>query len=421
MSIDKKINENIDIYSLDNRIRVVFEQNKHLNSVTVGVWIGVGSRDENCDNNGIAHMIEHMLFKGTETMNAKQLAVRCAIIGGSLNAYTSKENTEFYCKTLPSCLKEAIDILGDMICNPKLDPEDLEKEKGVVCEEIDMYKDSPEDGVHEILQKKIWKKQPLGYLISGKKKNVKRFTSEELKSFMSKYYVGENMVISVAGNFNKKETLKWIQSAFEKVPTVNEKFASDRVRPDYNIAEFSKEKDIEQLHMNMAFEAPSFLDKDRYTAVILNNILGSDVNSRLFQTVRENNGLTYSVCSYPSSFSDTGLLHIYAAMNEHQYGRVTELIYGIIDDLNIKGVTSEELSNAKKQTIVEMSINRDSSASRMSANAKNVIYEAPWEAFDEKILKINKVTKADVNKLIKKYIQLDRMSMGIIGPANSKM
>ena len=421
MSLDKLVKDNIEVHLLKNRMRVVFEQNKHLNSVTVGVWIGVGSRDENCDNNGIAHMIEHMLFKGTKTMNAKQLAVRCAIIGGSLNAYTSKENTEYYCKTLPSCLKEAVDILGDMICNPKLDPEDLEKEKGVVCEEIDMYKDSPEDGVHEILQKKIWKKQPLGYLISGKKKNVKRFTVDELRAFMDEYYVGENMVVSVAGNFNKKETLKWIEAAFESVPTRNDKFQNDRNRPDYNIVEFTKEKDIEQLHMNMAFEAPSFLDNDRYTAVILNNILGSDVNSRLFQTVRENNGLTYSVCSYPSSFSDTGLLHIYAAMNEHQYGKVTELIYGIINDLNKKGVTSEELSNAKKQTIVEMSINRDSSASRMSANAKNVIYDAAWEAFDEKIEKIDKVTKSDVNKLIKKYIQLDKMSMGIIGPVNFKI
>ena len=421
MSLNNKLKDNIDIYSLDNRIRVVFEQNKHLNSVTVGVWIGVGSRDENCDNNGIAHMIEHMLFKGTKTMSAKQLAVRCAIIGGSLNAYTSKENTEFYCKTLPSCLKEGIDILGDMICNPKLDPEDLEREKGVVCEEIDMYKDSPEDGVHEILQKKIWKKQPLGYLISGKKKNVKAFSVDELRTFMDKYYVGENMVVSVAGNFNKKETLNWIKKAFEKVPTKNEVFVSDRTTPSYEKASFVKSKDIEQLHMNLAFEAPSFLDEDRYTAVILNNILGSDVNSRLFQTVRENNGLTYSVCSYPSSFSDTGLLHIYAAMNEHQYGRVEELISNILRDLNEKGITSTELSNAKKQTVVEMSLNRDSTASRMSANAKNVIYNIPWELFEDKIDRINKVTKSDVNKLIKKYLQMDKMSMGIIGPVNLKI
>ena len=158
---------NIERNQLENGIKVVFEQNKHLNSVTVGVWIGVGSRDENKDNNGIAHMIEHMLFKGTDTMTAEELAVRTAILGGNLNAYTSKENTEFYCKTLPEHLKEAIDILGDMICHSKISQADLDKEKGVVCEEIDMYKDSPEDSVHELLQKKIWRHEPLGYLISG--------------------------------------------------------------------------------------------------------------------------------------------------------------------------------------------------------------------------------------------------------------
>ena len=163
----------VDVYNLENGIRVVFEQNKHLNSVTAGVWVGVGSRDEDKDNNGIAHMIEHMLFKGTKHMSAEELAIKTAILGGGLNAYTSKENTEYYCRTLPSCLKEAIDILGDMICNSLLDEADLEKEKGVVCEEIDMYKDSPEDSVHELLQKKIWKGQSIGYLISGRKKNVR--------------------------------------------------------------------------------------------------------------------------------------------------------------------------------------------------------------------------------------------------------
>lgn len=409
---------NMDVYLLDNGIRVVFEQNNHLNSVTVGAWIGVGSRDENKDNNGISHMIEHMLFKGTSTMSAKRLAERCAIIGGNLNAYTSKENTEFYCKTLPSCLKEAIDILGDMICHPKLDEEDLEREKGVVCEEIDMYKDSPEDAVHEVLQKKIWTKQPLGYLISGKKKNVRGFTSSYIKEYMDKYYVGENIVVSVAGNFKKKDTLSWIKAAFLDVKSKGETFVHNRSIPSYNKVNFVKEKDIEQLHMNLAFRSPSFMDEDRYAAVILNNILGSDVNSRLFQTVRENNGLTYSVCSYPSSFSDTGLLHIYAAMNETQYKKVYSLIEDIIYKLNDKGITASELNDAKKQTIVEMTLSQDSTASRMSANAKRVIYNVNNESFDERISRINDVTRTDVNKLIKKYLKLEEMSKGIIGPMN---
>lgn len=417
MATDVVSKINIDNYKLDNGVRVVFEQNKHLNSVTVGVWIGVGSRDENKNNNGISHMIEHMLFKGTKNMTAEELAVRTAILGGNLNAYTSKENTEFYCKTLPGCLKEAVDILGDMICHSLIDDEDLEREKGVVCEEIDMYKDSPEDSVHEVLQKKIWKGEPLGYLISGRKKNVRSFTSIQLKEFMEDYYTGDNMVISVAGNFNKKETLNWIREAFYDVnPSSRKNNIKARSTPEYKKAYFSKEKDIEQLHMNLAFEAPSFQDTSRYTATILNAILGGDVNSRLFQGIREKYGLTYSVYSYGSSFSDTGLLHIYAAMNEQQKDKVYELIMNILNDMRKNGIKKEELENAKKQTIVEMTLNRDSTASLMSANAKSIIHNIPFVPFSSRVERLNKVTVSDVNKLIDKYLIPESMSMGLIGP-----
>lgn len=419
MSKNIKGNSGIDKYTLSNGLKVVFEQNKHLNAVTVGVWIRVGSRDENAENNGIAHMIEHMLFKGTKKMTAEELAVRTAILGGGLNAYTSKENTEFYCRTLPSCLKEAIDILGDMLCHSLLKDEELEKEKGVVCEEIDMYKDSPEDSVHELLQKKIWKGHPLGYLISGKKKNVRSFTSKELKEFMASYYTADNMVVSVAGNFNKRETLLWIKEAFADISAGDEDTKALRERADvpvYSRVNFSKNKDIEQLHVNYAFEAPSYMDEERYTAAILNAILGGDVNSRLFQGIRERYGLTYSVYSYGSSFSDVGLLHIYSAMNPQQYGRVYELVADIIEGLRRDGVTARELENAKKQTTVEMTLNRDSTSSLMSANAKNIIYDMELIPFEERLIKLNAVKRKDVNALIDRYLSIDNMSMGFIGP-----
>ncbi|MBQ9700731.1 MAG: insulinase family protein [Lachnospiraceae bacterium] len=409
----------IDIYTLDNGLRVVFEQNKHLSAVTVGVWIKVGSRDEDASNNGIAHMIEHMLFKGTKKMTAEQLAVRTAIMGGGLNAYTSKENTEVYCRTLPSCLMEAINILGDMICNSLIDEAELEKEKGVVCEEIDMYKDSPEDSVHEVLQKKIWHKHPLGYIISGKKKNVKSYTSAQLKEFMSRYYVAENMVVSVAGNFNKRETLQWIKDSFADLRTRKDMEGSlmDNIStPVYRKASFNKVKDIEQLHMNMAFRAPAFVEEERYVATIVNAILGGDVNSRLFQGIREKYGLTYSVYSYGSSFSDTGLMHIYAAMNPQQQEKVYQLIMDIISDLKVKGITQTELKNARQQTVVEMTLNRDSTSSLMSANAKNIMYDIPLIPFDEKISKLMSIKKADISEYIDKYLCVEDISVGLIGP-----
>ena len=425
--MNKNIRENlgIDLYELNNGMKVVFEQNKHLNSVTVGVWIKVGSRDEDEYNNGIAHMIEHMLFKGTTSMSAEELAIRTAIIGGSLNAYTSKENTEFYCRTLPSCLKEAISILGDMICHSLINEEDLEKEKGVVCEEIDMYKDSPEDSVHEVLQKKIWKAHPLGFLISGKKKNVRAFKANDLKEFMERYYTADNMVVSVAGNFNKRETLVWIKESFADVfvnkkitagAATNDGLITRKLNPQYTKTEFAKKKDIEQLHVNYAFEAPSYMEEERYSAAILNAILGGDVNSRLFQGIREKHGLTYSVYSYGSSFSDVGLMHIYAAMNPHQYDNVHELVTGIINDLRQNGVKTNELENAKKQTIVEMTLNRDSTSTVMSANAKNIMYNIPIIPFEERVAKLENVKRKDVNQIIDKYLTLDNMSRGFIGP-----
>ena len=419
MSKNIRDNLGIDLYELNSGMKVVFEQNKHLNAVTVGVWIKVGSRDEDEYNNGIAHMIEHMLFKGTKTMSAEELAIRTAIIGGSLNAYTSKENTEFYCRTLPSCLKEAICILGDMLCHSLIDERELDKEKGVVCEEIDMYKDSPEDSVHEVLQKKIWKNHPLGYLISGKKKNVRAFTSSDLKAFMDQYYTADNMVVSVAGNFNKREALQWIKEAFADVKT-SDKYNMGRrnrlLNPMYKRIEFFKSKDIEQLHVNYAFEAPSYMEEERYSAAILNAILGGDVNSRLFQGIREKHGLTYSVYSYGSSFSDVGLMHIYAAMNPQQYDKVYELVTDIIGDLRQNGVKTTELENAKKQTIVEMTLNRDSTSSVMSANAKNIIYGIPITPFEDRVAMLNNVKRKDVNSLIDRYLSIDNMSTGFIGP-----
>lgn len=407
----------INEYVLNNGIRVVFEQNRHFNSAAVGVWVGVGSRDEDKDNNGISHMIEHMLFKGTKTRTASDIAISTAVLGGNLNAYTSKECTAFYCKTLKEYILEAVDIIGDMICNPLLDETDLEKEKGVVCEEIDMYNDSAEDYVHEYLQKKAWKDHPLGYLISGKKKKVMKFTREDIVSFMSNYYVGNNIVISVAGNFDGDEVLEQIKKSFKalrKLPA-DKKAIRKRIKPVYKPVVFSKKKDIEQIHFNMAFEAPSFIDDIRYEFTIINAILGGDVNSRLFQTIRENRGLTYNICTYGSAFSDTGLFHIYGALNPNQLGTVVELVKGIITDLNEKGITNEELENAKKQVITEMTLNQDNTVDLMNNNAKSIMFYGKVYSFKESIKAINSVTVSGVNDCIREYFKLDNMSIAVAG------
>lgn len=404
-------------YVLDNKIRVVFEQNKHFNSATVGVWVGVGSRDEVKENNGIAHMIEHMLFKGTKTRTASDIAISTAVLGGNLNAYTSKECTSFYCKTLKEYILEAIDIIGDMICNPLLDENDLKKEKGVVCEEIDMYNDSAEDYVHEYLQMKAWKNHPLGFLISGEKKIVRKLTRDDLIDFMSNHYVGENIVISVAGNFDKEQVLNQIEKSFSGLrPTPKDiTKVQKRTAPVYTPVHIEKKQDIEQIHLNIAFEIPSFVDEVRYEFTIINAILGGDVNSRLFQKIREDRGLTYNICSYGSAFSDTGLFHIYGALNPNQLERVMKLIKGIIADLVKKGITKEEFENAKKQVITEMTLNQDNTVNLMNSNAKSIMFYNKIYTFKDSMKAINDVTIESVNKCIRDYLFIDKMSVAIAG------
>lgn len=404
-------------YVLGNKIRVVFEQNKHFNSATVGVWVGVGSRDEVKENNGIAHMIEHMLFKGTKTRTASDIAISTAVLGGNLNAYTSKECTSFYCKTLKEYILEAIDIIGDMICNPLLDENDLKKEKGVVCEEIDMYNDSAEDYVHEYLQMKVWKNHPLGFLISGEKKIVRKFTRDDLIDFMSNHYVGENIVISVAGNFDKEQVLNQIEKSFSGLrPTPKDiTKVQKRTAPVYTPVHIERKQDIEQIHLNIAFEIPSFVDEVRYEFTIINAILGGDVNSRLFQKIREDRGLTYNICSYGSAFSDTGLFHIYGALNPNQLERVMKLIKGIIADLVKKGITKEEFENAKKQVITEMTLNQDNTVNLMNSNAKSIMFYNKIYTFKDSMKAINDVTIESVNKCIRDYLVIDKMSVAIAG------
>jgi len=231
----------IKVYELSNGIKTIMESCDFFHSVSFGVWVKVGSRSETKENNGIAHMTEHMLFKRTETKTAGEIARITAKLGGNLNAYTSKECTSYYCKTLPELLEPAIEVIADMVCHSAVREEDLENEKTVVCDEIDMYKDSAEDYVHEVLQKKVYKHHPLGFLISGKKKNVKGFSPKDIQTFMDKYYTGKNIVISVAGCFETEKTLELIKKYFGELKSGQKNTKFDT--PKYYKTNFIKYKD----------------------------------------------------------------------------------------------------------------------------------------------------------------------------------
>ncbi|WMJ88354.1 M16 family metallopeptidase [Anaerocolumna sp. MB42-C2] len=398
---------------LSNGITVVLETMPYLRSAAFGVWVKVGSSNENEKNNGISHIIEHMLFKGTKNRTAKQIADDMARIGGDINAYTSKECTSFYAVTLDEHLSIAIDILGDMLNNSLIDEKALEKEKGVIIEEIDMYDDSPEDLVHEMLQMKIWDKHPLGYQISGSKKTVKAITRQEILDFIDKYYVSENIVISVAGNINEEEVMDLLEASFSGIPAGQRQ--PDCTVPIYHPSIYTKEKDVEQLHLNIAFESVVADADEKYALTILNSVLGGSINSRLFQVIRENLGLTYTIYSYGSSYKKAGLLHIYGAMNPNQLEQVFKNSFDVIEDLKEKGLTEDELSMSKEQIKTELIMGNESAKNRMNSNGKSTLLKNYIIPLEETIDKVNEVTKDEIMDFTRKYLVKDKCSVSLVG------
>lgn len=405
----------ISIDRLSNGITVVTEIMPYLKSAAFGVWVRVGSANEDESNNGIAHVIEHMMFKGTKNRTAKQIADEMAKIGGNINAYTSKECTSYYATTLSEHLPMAIRIIGDMLNNSLIDEKALRKEKGVILEEIDMYEDSPEDLVHDLLQQRIWKDHPLGYIISGKKTTVRKISREQILDFLHTFYTGENIVISIAGNFDREEILALVEEEFGKIRPKGIKDYIPPEKPVYRKVVCKKRKDIEQLHINMAFDCISFLSEERFALSILNSILGGSVNSRLFQKVREEAGLTYAIYSYGSSYKTTGLLHIYAAMNPGQKDTVLNMIYDEIEDLRKNGITPDELAMTKEQIKTELILGSEGAKNRMNANGKSMLNRGRLVPLDETIEGINKVTIEDVQDFVIKYLDISNSSICLVG------
>ncbi len=398
---------------LSNGVTVVIETMPYLRSAAFGIWVKVGSGDENEKNNGISHIIEHMLFKGTKNRTAKKIADDMARIGGDINAYTSKECTSFYAVTLDEHLPVAIEILGDMLNNSLIDEKSLHKEKGVIIEEIDMYDDSPEDLVHEMLQMKIWDKHPLGYQISGTKENVKAVTRDDIIAYMDKYYVGGNMVISVAGNFNEEEIFHIIEKNFSGIPCGERNPGS--AGPVYQPTIYTKEKDVEQLHLNIAFESIVSDAKEKYILTILNAVLGGSINSRLFQEIRENLGLTYTIYSYGSAYRTAGLFHIYAAMNPVQLKAVVTGIFKTIEEFKNDSLTEEELSMSKEQIKTELIMGDESAKNRMNSNGKSILFRGSIIPLEETLDKINQVTLEQVKDFANKYLNKENCSISLVG------
>lgn len=405
---------------MKNGIRIVTEEIPYVNSVSVGIWVKVGSRNETIDVNGVSHFIEHMLFKGTQKRNAKEIANSIDKIGGQLNAFTSKESTCFYAKVLDSHFDIALDVLADMFLNSSFVKEEIEKEKGVIMEEINMYEDSPEDLVHDLFSQGVWSGNPLGMSILGTEESLNALNRDRIYDYFKTNYIPENIVISVVGNIKHEVVVEKAEKQFGHLTSSAKKLVNVE-KPFFDPIRITRNKKTEQVHLCIGFEGVETDHESFYPLLTMNNIFGGAMSSRLFQNIREDKGLAYSVFSYPSSYQDCGLYSIYAGMKTTQLKTVTQLIMEEIHEIMAKGLTEEELYDSKEQMKGSYTLGLESTSGRMISIGKSELMNDRIYSPAEVLEKIDRVDMASVNKAIKTIFDLNRMGGAVIGAFDKKV
>lgn len=400
--------------TLDNGIRVVTEFIPHVRSVALGFWFGVGARHEDARTNGLSHLIEHLMFKGTEQRSARQIAEQFDSTGGQLNAYTSKEYTCYYARVLDRHLPMATEVLCDMVLHSKFAVEDLEKEKGVVLEEIKMYEDSPDEMVHDLFTQAILDGHPLGRNILGTADTVSGFTRDDLLAYLRSHYTPDNLVVAAAGHAEHDEVVAEVERHFRGLqgrrPEQREPRWAASPRP------VLRSKDTEQVHLCLGVEGLKRNDPRKYSLFTLDVILGGGMSSRLFQELREERGLVYSTYSYHVCYQETGLFAIYAGMSPRNADQVVALVREQFERVVAEGVAEEELQRAKEQLKGSLVLSLESTASRMSRIAKSELFYERYDTPDELVAKVDAVTAQDVNELARRLLADDRVTLAAIGP-----
>lgn len=400
--------------TLENGIRVIAEQMPHYRSVSMGVWVDAGSICEQGQELGSSHFIEHMLFKGTEKRSAQDIAAEMDAIGGNLNAFTAKECTCYYAKVLGEHLDKAADVLSDIVRHSRFDEEDIEREKGVVLEEILMTEDSPEDVAHENLCELLYENQPLATPILGTEETVRSFSRDSLLSYMGRHYMPNNTVISCAGSFERDKLMDTLNACFCGGGTGERAGRGGSVLPGGKRFRAVK-KDIEQVHLCIGFPGFALEEAGHYPLFVLNNALGGSMSSRLFQSIREERGLAYSVYSYPSSYKDTGYFALYAGTGENTADEVTALILKELEDIRKNGITKEEFLRSKDQLKGSYMLGQESTSARSNAIGKMELLLGKVSTEEEVIRRIEEITLDDVMAIIPKVLDPDAMCASVVG------
>jgi predicted Zn-dependent peptidase len=402
--------------TLPNGLLVLTESMPHLRSVSMGVWVDSGARDEAPEVNGISHFIEHMVFKGTTTRSAQQFAREVDAIGGNLDAFTGKETICFNIKVLDENVPAALELLSDLVLHPTFDPSDLAKEQGVILEEIKMDEDNPDYLVHELFTQNFWKGDALGRPILGTAKTVSSFNQQIVLDEYAKRFTPANMVFSAAGNLDHDSFVAQVAAAFSSLSaSSSDKLTRTPPPRAFPHITLKNKKSLEQVQFCLAVPALPVAAPERYAAYLLNSILGGGMSSRLFQAIREDRGLAYSIYSELNPFRDTGSLAVYAGCSPENTREVLDLTLAEFARIKREPVTEEELDRARNQTKGNMVLGLESSSSRMSSLARQQMYWGKFFSLDEITAEIDRVTIDDLQQLANRLLQSDQLTLTLLG------
>jgi predicted Zn-dependent peptidase len=400
--------------TLSNGIRVVSETLPKSRSVSIGVWVKVGSRHESPEIGGISHFIEHLFFKGTQKRTAKDIAIEMDSLGGEMNAFTSQETTTFYAKVVDEHLPVAIDILSDILLGSKFDPAEMEKERKVILEEIKGVEDTPDDYIHELFTNTVWPDNSLGRPILGTKDTIKSLKHENIIAYIDNYYSPKEIVISVAGNFEHARLIELLDASFGKLSRVG--IPKNEVAPAFTHAMVVKKKQLEQVQLCIGCKGLHYTHEDRFVISALNTVLGNSMSSRLFQEVREQNALAYSIYSYVTSYRDSGLLTIYAGTDPASALEAARLVIKELKKIKEEGITPAEELRVKNQVKGSLVLSLESSNSHMSRIARQEIYYGKYLSMDDIIKGVEKVSREQVQRLAQQLFVKENLSLAILGP-----
>ena len=407
----------ISITTLDNGFRIVTENMSGLKSASVGIWIDTGGRNETLKQNGIAHFLEHMAFKGTLKRSSLDIAQAIENVGGYINAYTSREMTAYYARVLENDVPLAIDVISDILLNPIFDKQELETERGVILQEIGQSLDTPDDVIFDWLQETAYPDQPLGRTILGSTERVRNFSRDDLIGFVSDHYGPEQMVLSAAGAINHEEVVSQAKSLFDKKVPIKK---SKAVGSLYSGGELQVEKDLEQAHFALAFEAPGYLSDSIYASQIYSIALGGGMSSRLFQEIREKRGLCYTIFAQAGAYSYTGLLTIYSGTSSENLKNLSDIT---ISEMKRAAIDFEqaELDRARVQMKAGMLMGLESASSMVERLARMLIIWNRIPSLDEVVQKIDAVSLEDVRAFASNILLDQKPSLATYGPAANEI